>query len=94
VYCNVHHSMTAHILVLDTPHFTKPDANGRFQLLGLPAGAGEVFVWHERSALLRKAVTLSANLELPLELSLNKRKIPPHLNKFGKPYRRAGTGDY
>src|SRR6185369_4719113 len=26
VYCNVHHSMIGHLLVLDTPYFTQPDA--------------------------------------------------------------------
>ena len=32
VYCNVHHSMVGHILVLDTPHFTRPSSDGRFRL--------------------------------------------------------------
>ena len=37
VYCNVHHAMVAHVLVMDTPFFTKPDAQGRFRLVGVPA---------------------------------------------------------
>jgi len=38
VYCNVHHSMIGHILVLDTPYFTHPDASGNFRLTNLPKG--------------------------------------------------------
>lgn len=94
VYCNVHHSMVAHILVLDTPHFTSPDAQGRFVLRDLPAGAGELFVWHERATLWRKLLDVQADQTLDVALNLGKRRVPPHLNKFGKPYRRAGSGEY
>jgi hypothetical protein len=34
VYCNVHHSMYAYILVLDTPFFARPDREGRFLIAG------------------------------------------------------------
>lgn len=44
VYCNVHHAMVAHVLVMDTPFFTKPDAQGRFRLVGVPTGPGELFL--------------------------------------------------
>ena len=44
VYCNVHHSMFGFILVLDTTHFARPDAQGNFVLTGLPAGEGELVV--------------------------------------------------
>jgi plastocyanin len=94
VYCNVHHSMQAHVLVLDTPYFVVPDATGRFVLSDLPAGDGELFVWHERAALIRKPLQLDTDLSLELPLNLSKRRVPPHLNKFGKPYRRAGSGAY
>lgn len=94
VYCNVHHSMQAHVLVLDTPYFASPDANGKFVLGDLPPGAGELFVWHERATLIRKPMDLQADLNLELPLNLSKRRVPPHLNKFGKPYRRAGAGEY
>jgi len=92
VYCNVHHSMMAHILVLDSPFFAKPDMQGRFALKNLPTGDGELFIWHERATLWRKAVTVDKNLQFVVDLNLSKRRIPPHLNKFGKPYRRAGGG--
>ena len=49
VYCNVHHSMVGHILVLDTPFFGRPDAQGRFRLKDLPAGKGDLVVWLDRA---------------------------------------------
>jgi plastocyanin len=94
VYCNVHHSMVAHILVLNTPYFAKPDGSGKFSLKDIPAGDGELFVWHERAPLFRKPIALKANQSEAISLTLSKRKVPPHLNKFGKPYRRVGSGAY
>lgn len=94
VYCNVHHAMFGYILVLDTPFFTRPDAEGRFRLAGLPAGDGELVVFHDRGQPLRQRVAAGAAV-LSLRLDLNKRKVPPHMNKFGKPYRRGGNAaDY
>lgn len=86
VYCNVHHDMVAHILVLDTPHFAHPDAEGHFRL-DLPDGvAGEVFVWHERAKLWRQAIDGKDVPPLAIDLELSRPRVPPHTNKFGKPY--------
>ena len=94
VYCNVHHAMVAHVLVMDTPFFTKPDAQGRFRLVGVPAGPGELLVWHERAQLWRQSMTVDADVDLTVPLELSKRKIPPHLNKTGQPYRRTRPDEY
>lgn len=93
VYCNVHHSMFAHILVLDTPHFTRPDAQGFFTLSGLPAGEGELVVFHERSTPWRQKLDPGSAGELAIEIELTTRKVPPHMNKFGKPYGRPQDGE-
>lgn len=93
VYCNVHHSMLAHILVLDTPHFTRADAQGRFRLEGLPEGEGELVVFHDRSAPWRETVDPVQRPELDIRVELTTRKVPPHMNKFGKPYGRPADAD-
>src|SRR5436305_7561359 len=49
IFCNVHHSMVAYILVLDTPYYTQPGADGQFVLSGLPKGRGRLTVWHEQA---------------------------------------------
>jgi len=93
VYCNVHHSMLAHILVLDTPFFTRADAQGRFRLEGLPAGEGELVVFHDRSTPWRESVDPALRPELDIRVELTTRKVPPHMNKFGKPYGKPADAD-
>ena len=94
VYCNVHHAMVAHVLVMDTPFFTKPDAQGRFRLAGVPSGPGELLVWHERAQLWRQPLSVDADVEIKVPLELSKRRVPPHLNKTGQPYRRTRPDEY
>ncbi|MFN3562241.1 MAG: hypothetical protein ACK4XY_01780 [Chloroherpetonaceae bacterium] len=46
IFCDIHTQMNAVILSLDTPYFTKPDANGNYVLKDLPEGRYEVRVYH------------------------------------------------
>lgn len=97
VYCNVHHSMNGTILVLDTPWFTRPDAQGRFTLTDLPEGPGNLVVFHDRTSPWQQRIDVGASAAEPLQiqLELTRRKVPPHMNKFGKPYgRRNAPGSY
>lgn len=97
VYCNVHHSMFGTILVLDTPHFTRPDATGRFVIPDVPADSGELVVYHDRAMPYREPLDTTSSTaeprEIAVRLDLNKRKVPPHMNKFGKPYRQASAAN-
>ncbi len=81
VFCNVHSRMSAHIMVVDGPHFTKPDRDGRFVLEGLPAGAGRLIVWHERASAERKHIELEGGKEYfhdaRLELTVREAESPP-----------------
>jgi plastocyanin len=90
VFCNVHHSMVAYVLVLDTPYSTSVARDGRFRLAGLPAGPGTLTVWQERAEPLTRELTLPAAGPLELRLELTKPRVPRHLNKLGKPYQRDG----
>jgi len=94
VYCNVHHSMIGHILVLDTPYYVQPDANGDFRLRDVPAAAGDLVVWHERATPWVRELTPGANEKAAVQLDLSQRRVPAHMNKFGKPYGRAPDGGY
>lgn len=92
VYCNVHHSMVGHILVLDTPHFVQPDASGAFSL-ALPDGArGELFAWHERGRLWRQRVD-DTEAPVVVRMKLRRPRLVEHMNKFGRPYGGGGE-DY
>ena len=95
VYCNVHHSMMGHILILDTPYFAHPDASGDFHLRDVPAVEGDLVVWHDRATPWHAVIKAGATdkpVVVPLELS--QRRVPAHMNKFGKPYGRSIDGGY
>lgn len=86
IYCNVHHSMVAYVLVLDTPFFARPDAGGRYRLDGLPEGAGRLTVWHERAEPYSARITVPASGTVDVELEISRPRVPRHRNKFGREY--------
>jgi plastocyanin len=86
VYCNVHHSMFGFIVVLDTPFHTRAGVDGRFRLQDLPAGEGELVVFHDRARPWRRAVDPAGAGAVDIRLDLDRRRVPPHMNKFGRPY--------
>lgn len=94
VYCNVHQDMVGHILVLDTPYFTRPDGQGRFRIAVDGDIDGELFVWHERAALWRQRMEASAEAAIEVNMELNRPRVPTHTNKFGRPYGRPGRSNY
>ncbi len=94
VYCNVHHSMVGHILVLDTPYFTRHDASGRFSFADVLKGIGDLVIWHDRATPWHEEIVAGEAAPFDVTLDLNLRRIPPHMNKFGKPYGRSANGDY
>lgn len=93
VYCNVHQSMVAYVVVCDTPWFTQPESAGAFSLDGLPAGSGTLHGWHEQTGPWSRDVTLP--LAEPLEIRLDAQPLRPalHLDKRGRPYPEGGRGD-
>jgi hypothetical protein len=94
VYCNVHHSMIGHILVLDTPYFIRPDTNGNFHMDNVPGVEGDLVVWSERASPWHEVWNASAIAPVNVKMELTQRRIPLHMNKFGKPYGRDSNGGY
>lgn len=93
VFCNVHYSMAAHVLVLETPHFVRPEADGTFRLQGLPRGAGELRVWNDRARPFSVDMVLPAPGPVEVSLSRSRKRVVPHLNKHGEPYKRGGRDE-
>lgn len=58
VFCHLHPNMSATIVVTPTPHFAKPDAEGRFRLEGLSEGEHELVAWHRAAGFFRKKIRL------------------------------------
>jgi plastocyanin len=48
--CNIHDTMIAHVLIVDTPFFAKTDGQGRALLDQLPAGDYELRMWYPGAA--------------------------------------------
>ncbi len=46
VKCEVHPWMEAHVGAFDHPYFAVTDAEGKFEIAGLPAGEYELEMWH------------------------------------------------
>jgi len=92
VFCNIHPTMSAIILVLSTPHFATTPHDGSFRL-DVPPGTYELSVFHERAteqtlqALSRRVVVGPEGLRLPpIVVSEAGYLVAPHKNKYGHDY--------
>jgi plastocyanin len=93
VFCNIHSTMSAVIAVMDTPFFAVTRDDGRFEIPGVPEGAFELEVFHERAteatltALRRMINVRQERVELPDTVIPEIGYLPiPHKNKYGKDY--------
>jgi plastocyanin len=88
VYCNIHPQMSAVVLVVDSPYFTKVTPNGTFTIENVPAGKHTLKAWHERAGEAAVEVTVAERgaAETALRLDATTYKKTQHKNKFGKDY--------
>ena len=63
--CDVHGWMAAYGGVVSHPFFAVSNADGSFEIKGLPAGTYTIEVWHERSARRRRRSRLTARAVRP-----------------------------
>ena len=70
LFCDIHSEMGGVIVVLDTPYFTKPDADGRFQIAGVPDGTYTAIVWHEAAGMDSAQVVVSGGAEARVDFVL------------------------
>ena len=77
--CNIHDNMVAHILVVDTPYFSRSDGAAPAHLRNLPGGAFEVRVWHPRQTaeVAAQTVKLGARDTQPLTFRIALKPEPP-----------------
>jgi plastocyanin len=93
VFCNIHPSMSAVIVVLNGPWFAVSDAAGAFSIPNVPAGDYQMRVFYERAAqnvlaaLTRRVTAGDADLALPsFTISETGYVEVPHKNKYGQDY--------
>ncbi len=94
VFCNVHLSMVAYVLVLETPYVTSPSDDGSFVLSDLPAGKGRLTVWHDRAKAQTLDVRVPSAAPVEVRIEAKRARVPAHLNKLGKPYARSRRDKY
>jgi hypothetical protein len=66
--CDIHEHMRGLILVLETPHFTISDPDGRFRLTNLPPGRHTLKAWLSSKTTLAAPVQLETNATLQVNL--------------------------
>ena len=93
VFCNIHPTMSAVIVVLKSPYFGTSNRSGLFEIANVPPGSYRVHVFHERAseqtlaALTRTVEVNGATVILPLtSVSESGQLQVPHKNKYGKDY--------
>lgn len=69
VRCEIHPSMKAYVLVLDTDFFTVPKDNGTYLLTGVPAGTYQLTVWHPERAAQSRTVSVPETGEAVVDFS-------------------------
>lgn len=67
LHCEIHEHMRGIILVLDTPHFVTTDTDGKFRLVGLPAGKFKLKAWLNNKTTLEKAVEIKNSATLRVD---------------------------
>ena len=93
IFCNVHRTMSAFVMVLETPHHTVSDAVGRFTLSDLPEGPGTLHIWHPRAEAWQRLLQLPVPEPLMVTLEASLPAVPPHLDKHGQPYREPADDE-
>jgi len=93
VFCNIHASMSAMIVVVATPYFAVTKRDGSFEIPKVTEGEYELSVFHERAtdavlqSLARKVTVGSEATVLPtIEISEAGYLSIPHKDKYGHDY--------
>jgi plastocyanin len=92
VFCNIHPTMSAVVLVLPTPYFTTTARDGSYKL-DVPPGSYELSVFHERAteqtlqALTQRVLVTEEGVTVPsIAVSESGFLSVPHKNKYNKEY--------
>jgi plastocyanin len=96
VFCNIHSTMSAVIVVLKTPYFAVSDASGSFSIKDVPPGEYRMHIYHERALQqlldsMEQTVRVSAEHLCVPKLVISETGFVqlPHNNKYGMAYPAA-----
>jgi len=93
VFCNIHSSMSAVIVVVASPYFATTKQDGTFNIAGVPPGQYNLSVFHERAseaavARLSRKITVGPDDESFPNIVISEAGYLsiPHKNKYGHDY--------
>jgi len=84
--CNIHATMNAYVVVVDSPYYAKAQASGAFSIHNVPTGRYDVSAWHEAaSTITHKTITVGPEglRELTIAVGGDKRPPPFVPDKYG-----------
>jgi len=70
VYCHIHASMYAAIIVTSTPWYAQPSADGSFSWSDVPAGHYRLSAWHKIAGLFRTEIDVPENGKAEITLQV------------------------
>ena len=90
VFCNIHSSMSAVIVVLPTPYFATTGRDGSYQIANVPPGDYQLSVFHERAtdavlSALSRRISVPATIPTIVISEAGYLQMP-HNNKYGHVY--------
>ncbi len=78
--CNIHDFMLAFVQVVDTPYFTKSDAQGKAKLTNIPDGNYQLKVWHyalaKEKEIVQQPITIKGSQTTNIRLTLKPFIVP------------------
>ena len=93
VFCNIHATMSAVIVVLNTPYFETTQKKGSYQFRDVPPGEYTLRFFHERAtqatldSLARRVTVTEGSVSLPaIGISESGYIVISHHNKYGQEY--------
>ena len=96
IFCNIHPTMSAVIVVLKSPYFAVSSKNGGFVIPDVPSGSYRLHVFHERATqqtldALQRPLDVSSDPDVgKITVSESGYLLLPHKNKYGHDYPPAG----
>lgn len=85
IYCNIHPSMAASVLVVPNDLFAKIQPDGTFAIENVPSGQRKIVAWSPGTTATTQWVELNAGGTASVELTLE-HKSRVHKNKDGRAY--------
>ena len=101
IFCNIHESMSAVVIAVDTPYYGVSDRAGRVEIASVPDGRYTMHVFYERSTAdqlkgLDRMVTISGGSRSigNVKVSESPNVTLAHKNKYGEDYVPAPASGY